>query len=107
VTPRAYLFGIARHVGLDALRAHRPSEEISSDAPAAAAAVEDPRLDLLRTTIAALPEIQREALQLKLNHELSYTEIAEVLGIPVGTVRSRLHHAVAQLRATLNPSSAP
>jgi len=103
VTPRAYLFGIARHVGLDALRARRPTEELSADAPAPSAPAEDPRLDLLRVTIAALPDLQREALHLKLHHELSYEEIAEVLGIPVGTVRSRLHHAVAQLRATLNP----
>jgi RNA polymerase sigma-70 factor (ECF subfamily) len=107
VTPRAYVFGIARHVGLDALRAQRATEELAVDAPAPPPAAEDPRLELLRTTIAALPELQREALDLKLQHELSYEEIADVLGIPVGTVRSRLHHAVAQLRATLNPSPAP
>lgn len=105
VTPRAYLFGIARHVGLDALRAHRPAAELPNDSVAPAPRPEDPRLELLRTTIATLPDVQREALHLKLHHELSYEEIAEVLGIPVGTVRSRLHHAVAQLRATLNPSA--
>ena len=37
----------------------------------------------------------------------SYEEIAEVLAIPVGTVRSRLHHAVAHLRETLNPPMLP
>jgi RNA polymerase sigma-70 factor (ECF subfamily) len=39
-----------------------------------------------------------------LHHHLGYqlTEIAEVLGIPAGTARSRLHHAVRQLRATLD-----
>ncbi len=104
ITPRAYLFGIARHVGLDALRARRPTEELAAET-ATPAIEEDPRLELLRTTIAALPIAQREALQLKLHHELSYEEIAEVLDVPVGTVRSRLHHAVAQLRATLNPSA--
>jgi RNA polymerase sigma-70 factor (ECF subfamily) len=106
VTPRAYLFGIARHVRIDALRAHRVAEEFPADA-AGTCEVEDPRLDLLRITIGGLPDAQREALHLKLQHELSYEEIAEVLGIPIGTVRSRLHHAVAQLRATLNPPSPP
>lgn len=102
VTPRAYLFGIARHLVVDSLRSRRTTVEFTDDA-AASAATEDPRLEVMRTAIAKLPEPHREALQLKLQHELSYEEIAEVLGIPVGTVRSRLHHAVAQLRNSLNP----
>lgn len=106
VTPRAYVFGIARHVGLDALRARRPTVAL----PALAADQADPaaadQLESLRAAIAALPDQHRETLLLKLQHELSYAEIAEVLGIPVGTVRSRLHHAVLLLRQTLNASPA-
>lgn len=101
VSPRAYLFGIARHVSLDALRAHRPTEELFAEPAAPVVAPEDARLEPMRAAIASLPEAQRETLLLKLHHELSYDEIAEVLGIPVGTVRSRLHHAVNQLRAAL------
>lgn len=71
--------------------------------PPPPAAPEDARLEALRLAIATLPEPQRETLLLKLHHELSYEEIAESLGIPVGTVRSRLHHALHHLRATLNP----
>lgn len=104
VTPRAYLFGIARHLVIDALRARRPTEELDDNTAATNPVAEDPRLEALRATIAKLPEAHREALHLKLHHELSYEEIAEVLDIPLGTVRSRLHHAVAQLRATLNPT---
>jgi RNA polymerase sigma-70 factor (ECF subfamily) len=102
VSQRAYLFGIARHVGLDALRRRRPTEELAAES-AATAPAEDDRLEPLRGAIAGLPALQREALLLKLQHELSYEEIAEVLAIPVGTVRSRLHHAVRRLRETINP----
>ena len=102
VSQRAYLFGIARHVGIDALRRMRPWADLSSDA-AAASRPEDDRLESMRQAIAELPEGQREALLLKLDHDMSYAEIAAVLGIPVGTVRSRLHHAVLRLRQTLNP----
>lgn len=104
VSPRAYLFGIARHVTIDALRAHRPTAELQIEPPAAEAAPDDERVFAMRAAIAALPEPQRETLQLKLQQELTYEEIAEVLAIPVGTVRSRLHHAIAQLREVLNPA---
>ena len=106
VTPRAYVFGIARHVGLDALRARQPAEELSAATTAPPAPLEDSRLEPLRAAIAALPAAHRETLLLKLQQQLSYAEIAEVLAIPVGTVRSRLHHAVAALRNHLNPPSA-
>jgi RNA polymerase sigma-70 factor, ECF subfamily len=105
VTPRAYLFGIARHVGLDALRRHAPIDALTTEPAAPAPAPEDENLERMRNAISELPELQREALLLKLHHDLSYAEIAEVLGIPIGTVRSRLHHAVAELRGTLNPPS--
>lgn len=101
VSPRAYLFGIARHVSLDALRARQPTVELFVEPAAPAAEAEDPRLERLRAVIANLPAPQRETLLLKLRHELSYDEIAEMLGIPVGTVRSRLHHAVNHLRTAL------
>ncbi|HEY1012936.1 MAG TPA: sigma-70 family RNA polymerase sigma factor [Herpetosiphonaceae bacterium] len=43
----------------------------------------------------------RAAVVLRYFHDLSYEQIAEALGCPVGTVRSRLHAANAQLRAAL------
>ena len=54
-----------------------------------------------RETIAGLPPLQREILDLRFQHDLSYAEIAEVLGVPVGTVRSRLHNAMQLLRERL------
>ncbi len=47
----------------------------------------------------ALPGRQREVLVLRYFHDLGEREIAEVLGIPRGTVKSRLHAAMASLRA--------
>jgi RNA polymerase sigma-70 factor (ECF subfamily) len=105
VSARAYVFGIARHVTIDALRGLHPTEELLMDPPAPDPAPVDDRLVSMRAAIAGLPAPQREALHLKLQHELSYEEIAEVLGIPIGTVRSRLHHAVLHLRRVLSPSA--
>ena len=48
-----------------------------------------------------LVRLHRMNLELRLRDELSYEEIATVLGIPVGTVRSRLHHGLRQLRREL------
>ena len=100
-SPRAWLFGIARHVGLAACRRRR-MEPLPADVAASAPAEADERLALLRRAIAQLPPPQREALDLRLTDDLSYEEIAEVLAIPVGTVRSRLHNAVERLREALD-----
>jgi RNA polymerase sigma factor (sigma-70 family) len=97
-SPRAFLFGIARHVGLTALRkAKRVRTETIGEV--AAKPIED-NADLarMRTAITKLPEQIRETLDLRLRDELSYEEIATVLEIPIGTVRSRLHTALRMLR---------
>ena len=94
-SPRGYLFGIARHVSADAWR--RVNPEIELPEPAAP----DERLAAARETIAGMPALQREILDLRFQHDLSYAEIAEALDIPVGTVRSRLHNALAMLRERL------
>ncbi len=101
VSRRAYLFGIARHVGLDALRRAEPGG-VPADQQIAPVAGDDARLESMRAAIAELPAPQREALLLKLQQDLSYEEIAAVLEVPVGTVRSRLHYAVLRLRQVLN-----
>jgi RNA polymerase sigma factor (sigma-70 family) len=97
-SPRGYLFGIARHVSADAWRRAQPSvdEPVETAAPPP-----DARLEAARETIAALPALQREILDLRFQHDLSYAEIAEALSIPVGTVRSRLHNALEMVRDKL------
>jgi RNA polymerase sigma-70 factor (ECF subfamily) len=53
------------------------------------------RLDVL---VEALPAPLREVIVLRELHELGYREIAEVTGVPIGTVMSRLHRARSALR---------
>lgn len=55
----------------------------------------------VNAAIAALPPLFREVLILREMEELSYDEIAQVAGIPLGTVMSRLSRARALLRAAL------
>lgn len=100
-SPRAWLFTIARNLGVSALRRRRPVAALSDDMVIAPAVTGDPRLEMMATAIERLPDKLRETLELRLRHDLSYEEIAAVLAIPVGTVRSRLHHAVRQLRDEL------
>ena len=104
VSARAYLFGIARNLSADACRRFRPREELSAELADAPAPAADPRLETMRAAIARLNATLREVLELRLQSELSYEEIAAVLDVPVGTVRSRLHHAVKQLRQALKPA---
>ena len=61
-----------------------------------------PTVDLgldLRRRVAALPDKLREVLVLRYYRDLSEKEIARIVGIPQGTVKSRLHAAVKSLRA--------
>jgi len=58
------------------------------------------RSDLRRLAvlIEALPAPLREVIVLRELHELGYREIAEITGVPIGTVMSRLHRARSALR---------
>jgi RNA polymerase sigma-70 factor (ECF subfamily) len=61
---------------------------------------------VIGAAMARLPAWQREVLVLREWQDLSYSEIAEVLAVPVGTVRSRLHKARETLMALLAPAGA-
>jgi RNA polymerase sigma-70 factor (ECF subfamily) len=50
-----------------------------------------------RRLLAVLPEAQRSVVLLRYYHDLPEDEVAEILGCPRGTVKSRLHHALARL----------
>ncbi|QRM57516.1 sigma-70 family RNA polymerase sigma factor [Sinorhizobium sp. BG8] len=63
------------------------------------------RLKQVREAFFSLPEEQREALHLVAIEELSYQEAANALGIPVGTLMSRVSRARARLRAFEQPET--
>jgi RNA polymerase sigma-70 factor (ECF subfamily) len=102
VSPRGYLFGIARHLSLAFFRSNegKISEPVATETDAT---TQEPdwRIEAAREVIEGLPALQREILDLRFAHDLSYAEIAIALGIATGTVRSRLHNAIALLREKL------
>ncbi|HEX2083154.1 MAG TPA: sigma-70 family RNA polymerase sigma factor [Xanthomonadaceae bacterium] len=100
---RPWLFGIAHRTFMDRLRArYAMPMETGVDLDGLSAAEDtgtDEDLDRALTFgMASLPLVEREVLTLFYLEELSLAEIAGVLGIPVGTVKSRLFRARALLR---------
>ncbi len=63
------------------------------------------RSGLVKQALAELPEIYRTVLVLRHYEDLKFREIAEVLGVPEGTVKSRMAEALAQLSQLLKPKT--
>jgi RNA polymerase sigma-70 factor (ECF subfamily) len=61
----------------------------------------------LDAALAELPEAQRQTFVLHVDGELSYKEVAETLGISIGTVMSRLFYARQKLKTALSPHVTP
>ena len=101
-----FLFLIARQVRIDALRrqAHRAEREESwgsgrgtCEMPPAFGLRED-----VRWAVAQLSEPLREVVELGVFQDLPYAEVGEILGIPVGTVKSRMSNALKKLKEVLD-----
>jgi len=103
---RPWLFGILHNRFVDRVRAQsaRPESSAGDDLPEPMARpTQDDRLelrDLERALLRLAPE-QREVLLLVGVEDLAYAEVARVVGVPVGTVMSRLSRARARLRLEL------
>ena len=101
---RAWLFTILTNLNRNRLRslARRPlSTSLTDDDAADLAGPEAGGRDIERA-LALLVEDQRHALLLVVLEGLSYREVAEVQGVPIGTVMSRLARARAQIKAYLD-----
>jgi RNA polymerase sigma-70 factor (ECF subfamily) len=102
---RAFLSSVVWRVAIDRRSARRPVAEdegepqlVDSRATPEAAAAEEDERQLLRELIAQLPDELRDTLRLSALEELNSREIGELMGIPEGTVRTRLMRARAELQ---------
>jgi RNA polymerase sigma-70 factor, ECF subfamily len=116
--PRAWIMSVAHHKVVDIIRSRRrninmtdpkdyetldllPSGQMST-ADEAELNLERERI---RRALTILPEAQREVIVLAYFHGLSQSEIAERLGQPLGTVKTRVRLAMQKLRAELEEDS--
>ena len=101
---RAWLFTVLHNVHVNQVRAARTAEPIAEDmVELAQRPLQHDGLALrdLERALERLPAEQREVLLLVVLEDMSYEEAARTLGIPIGTVMSRLARAREKLRAML------
>ncbi len=117
VSFRAWLWKIARNLLIDFRRKRKP--DISLDAvadeedvplvdqltardtgPAKAVELDDMTKRVLRA-VATLPEVQREVFLMRVQGDLSFSEIAQTLTIPLNTALGRMHDAMTKLKKLL------
>lgn len=117
---RPWLYTIATHQAIDALRRQGRHQSVSLDqeredlrqhdtpqllgmlesrqpGPLEAAEGEERRL-MVRASVDRLPDFLKQVVILAYYQGMKYSDIAQILGIPVGTVKSRLHSALTKLQ---------
>ncbi len=120
---RPWMYTIATNAAIDASRRNKRHKTISLDTPREQdnedvgrlvnllesseldpmdTATQTERCRLVRTSLEQLPESMNAVIQLVYYQGMKYREAAEVLDLPVGTVKSRLHAAIAKLTEVWN-----
>lgn len=105
-TARTWLFGIARRTCADHIRALRRARRLVAVLPLPAAEPDHAGLLAAADLLRALTDERRGAFVLTQVIGLSYAEAAEIEGVPVGTIRSRVARARADLVAAVTEARA-
>jgi RNA polymerase sigma-70 factor (ECF subfamily) len=110
-----WLFSLARHKAIDLVRreanVRKRTADVDLEFEESADDVDQEvwlrhRRETVRAAIAELPDAQREALELAFFAGLTHVEVAERLGIPLGTAKTRIRTALLRLRDRLGDSLA-
>jgi RNA polymerase sigma-70 factor, ECF subfamily len=113
----AWLFSVARNLAIDHLRRVRPesldepvgeiegetkvARLVSQDQPALDGILERERAGRIGTLLGELPVSYREVLTLRFEEEMKLEEIAEVLDMPLSTVKTQLRRSLLRMRQTI------
>jgi RNA polymerase sigma-70 factor, ECF subfamily len=114
----AWLISIARSRGIDRIRSRKVRGEREKDAAqdnsirsaavdgmaAVESVVVGEEQRAVRAALAEIPEVQRQALELAYFDGLSQSEIAEKLGVPLGTIKTRMQLGMRKMRERLRES---
>lgn len=101
---------LTRSRSLDRLRARKPDSKTLPIAPSTQAATPPPDADVqlqerqrrVRAALGALPPEQRRVIELAYFSDLSHSELSVALGVPLGTIKTRIKLAMRKLRESLH-----
>ncbi len=121
VSFKAWMWKIARNLLIDFRRKRKPDisldavdeeddqplvDQLAAKGMGPAAAVENDDLTgRVMRAVATLPEVQREVFLMRVQGDLSFSEIAKTLGIPLNTALGRMHDAMTKLKRMLAEES--
>lgn len=109
---KSWLYRIGHNTALDLIRKRKKIVEmdevmesgLTSDEAGPGEKIETrERAEAVREAVAALPELERDVVTLRMQADLSFKEIAEIVGAPLGTVLARMHKAKQRLKKQLTP----